>query len=159
WVRRDMMAHLGLRDPLLVVRDTDRPNLFLEVVRVEEEREDRTILGELFTGRVPGGAPEALAELLQGSGIIYTATTRAARETAEWLRNWGITAEHYHGQMKKSERERVQSAFMDNSVRVIAATNAFGLGVDKPNIRFVIHRDVPASLEAYYQEAGRAGRD
>lgn len=75
------------------------------------------------------------------------------------LRSWGISAAHYHGRLRKTERDRVQAAFMDGDVRVIAATNAFGLGVDKPDVRFVIHRDSPASLEAYYQEAGRARRD
>jgi ATP-dependent DNA helicase RecQ len=75
------------------------------------------------------------------------------------LRACGISADFYHGQRSKRERERVQDAFMDGEVRIIAATNAFGLGIDKPDVRFVIHRDIPASLEAYYQEAGRAGRD
>src|SRR5947209_11381834 len=68
-------------------------------------------------------------------------------------------SEFYHGQRKKSDRERVQDAFMSGNVRVIAATNAFGMGVDKPDVRFVVHRDIPASLESYYQESGRAGRD
>jgi superfamily II DNA helicase RecQ len=97
--------------------------------------------------------------IMRRSGIIYTATTRSAQDTAMWLRSWGISAQHYHGRLSKSERERVQAMFMDDQIRVVVATNAFGLGVDKPNVRFVIHRDIPASLEAYYQEAGRAGRD
>jgi ATP-dependent DNA helicase RecQ len=132
------------------VRGTDRANLFLEVVRVEEEREDRRVLQELLED------PDAR---MRGSGIVYTATTRKASETAAWLRAWGIAADVYHGRRRKSERAAVQEAFMSGEVRVIAATNAFGLGVDKPDVRFVIHRDIPASLEAYYQEAGRAGRD
>jgi len=98
-------------------------------------------------------------EALEGSGIIYVATTRAARETAEWLNEWGIDADYYHGQRRKADRDRVQEGFMAGAPRVIAATNAFGMGIDKPDIRFVIHRDVPSSLERYYQEAGRAGRD
>jgi ATP-dependent DNA helicase RecQ len=150
WVRDDIVTRLGLREPELVVTGTDRPNLFLEVVRVEEEREDRRVLQDLLCG---SDAP------MQGSGIVYTATTRAASETAAWLRDWGITADVYHGQRRKRDREQVQEAFMSGELRVIAATNAFGLGVDKPDVRFVIHRDIPASLEAYYQEAGRAGRD
>jgi ATP-dependent DNA helicase RecQ len=96
---------------------------------------------------------------MQGCGIIYCATTRSAQETAAWLNAWGIAADAYHGRRKKTDRARVQDAFMAGELRVITATNAFGLGVDKPDIRFVIHRDIPANLEAYYQEAGRAGRD
>ena len=150
WVRDDIITRLGLREPEVVVQGTDRPNLFLEVVRVEEEREDRRVLQEVL------GRPD---EVMQGSGIIYAATTRAATETAGWLGEWGIAAEVYHGRRRKRDRERAQEAFMSGQVRVIAATNAFGLGVDKPDVRFVIHRDIPGSLEAYYQEAGRAGRD
>jgi ATP-dependent DNA helicase RecQ len=146
-------------DPVIVVRGTDRPNLFLEVVAVEEEKEDERVLRNLLEGGAPDSAPHQLGHVMQGSGIIYTATTRGAQETARWLREWGISAEYYHGQRRKSDRERVQAAFMNGEVRVIVATNAFGLGVDKPDVRFVIHRDVPASVEAYYQEAGRAGRD
>jgi ATP-dependent DNA helicase RecQ len=159
WVRRDIIEQLGMREPHIVVRDTDRPNLFLEVVRVEEERQDRTILQQLFEGELSSALPESLREVMHGSGIIYTATTRAAEETAGWLTQWGISADYYHGRRTKTDRERVQSAFMEGHVQVIAATNAFGLGIDKPDVRFVIHRDIPPSLEAYYQEAGRAGRD
>ncbi len=162
WVRDEIAGRLGLRDPLLVVRGVDRPNLFLEVRRVEEEREDRRVLERLLTGPCDEYAEGVCAELasaMAGSGIIYTATTAAARETAGWLQGWGIAAACYHGRLPKGERDRVQDAFMAGELRVIAATNAFGLGVDKPDVRFVIHRDVPASLEAYYQEAGRAGRD
>jgi ATP-dependent DNA helicase RecQ len=150
WVRNDIVTRLGLRQPEVVVRGTDRPNLFLEVRRVDDERQDRRVLEELLT---------QADDVMQGSGIVYAATTRAATETAGWLCGWGIAADAYHGQRRKADRERVQEAFMSGQLRVIAATNAFGLGVDKPDVRFVIHRDVPASLEAYYQEAGRAGRD
>jgi ATP-dependent DNA helicase RecQ len=95
---------------------------------------------------------------MKGPGIIYTRTT-AAEETAAWLRERGVAADFYHGQRQQAERDAAQDAFMNDEVRVICATNAFGLGIDKPNIRFVIHRDIPASLESYYQEVGRAGRD
>lgn len=168
WVRQDIVERLSLRRPEIVVHGTDRPNLFFEVRRVESEDDDKRVLHELL---LPADGDQSSSEeseaallhelhgAMQGSGIIYTATTRAARETAEWLRDWGIAADYYHGQRKKADRERVQNGFMDGSIRVIAATNAFGLGVDKPDVRFVIHRDIPASVEAYYQEAGRAGRD
>jgi ATP-dependent DNA helicase RecQ len=184
WVRRDIVERLGLREPEVVVRSADRPNLFFEVRRVEKEEEDHRVLRALLIDEpeaalegaaVDSGSMRALvqsglaaypeeqarplAEAMRGSGIIYTATTKAAAETAEWLREWGIPADYYHGQRAKADRERVQEAFMAGELRVIAATNAFGLGVDKPDVRFVIHRDIPASVEAYYQEAGRAGRD
>ncbi|HEV7663236.1 MAG TPA: RecQ family ATP-dependent DNA helicase [Chloroflexota bacterium] len=151
WVRRDIVERLGLREPLVMVRGTDRPNLFLEVIRVEEESQDRRILQQLLTD---DDDPR-----MRGSGIVYTATTRAAQDTAGWLSDWGIPADYYHGQRRKSDRERVQDAFRSGEVRVIAATNAFGMGVDKADVRFVIHRDIPPSLEEYYQQAGRAGRD
>jgi ATP-dependent DNA helicase RecQ len=151
WVRRDIVERLAMREPLVVVHGTDRPNLFLDVVRVEEETQDKRVLQQLLC--------EDDDPAFQGSGIVYCATTRATQETAGWLTEWGIEAEHYHGQRKKADRERVQDAFMSGAVRVIVATNAFGMGVDKPDVRFVIHRDIPPSLEGYYQEAGRAGRD
>lgn len=162
WVRRDIIERLRLRAPETIVRGVDRPNLFFEVRTVSEESDDFTELRALLNAREERYSPELgaeLAALMQGNGIIYTATTRAAEETAQWLREWQIPAGCYHGQLKKSERDRVQEAFMSGELRVIAATNAFGLGIDKPDVRFVVHRDVPASLEAYYQEAGRAGRD
>jgi ATP-dependent DNA helicase RecQ len=159
WVREEIGQRLGLRDPVLVVRGTDRPNLCFEVQRVEQEHEDRRMLARLLGMDEGPDLDPDLRACAEGSGIIYVATTRAACETAEWLQQWGIAADCYHGRRTKAERERVQDAFMVGELRVIAATNAFGLGLDKPDVRFVIHRDVPASLEAYYQEAGRAGRD
>lgn len=161
-VREEISERLGLRDPDLVVYGVDRPNLFYEVVRIDEPGEERGVLQALLQGE-PRGYPEelesALAEAMTGAGIIYVRTRKGAEETAGWLNEWGIAADYYHGQRGQTEREQVQAAFMDGSLRVVVATNAFGLGVDKPDVRFVIHRDVPASIEAYYQEAGRAGRD
>jgi ATP-dependent DNA helicase RecQ len=162
WVRREIVDRLGMRDPDIVVRGIDRPNLFLEVIRVEDESDDYAALRRLFTGggrTYSPGLQTRIDASMQGCGIIYTATTQDARETALWLNEWGISADYYHGQRKKADRARVQEGFMNGDIRVICATNAFGLGVDKPDVRFVIHRDVPGSVEAYYQEAGRAGRD
>lgn len=161
-VRSDIIRRLGMRDPEVVVRGVDRPNLFFEVQPVQREEEEFRALRRLLMEPETAYRPEladSLTRAMSGAGIIYTATTRAAEETAGWLRQWGIPADFYHGQRRKADRERVQNGFMAGELRVIAATNAFGLGVDKPDVRFVIHRDVPASVEAYYQEAGRAGRD
>lgn len=162
WVRQEVVQQLGLRDPRVVVHGTDRPNLFLEVHRVEEESQEPRLLERLFSGEgleYAGELQEVLRAAMEGPGIVYTQTTRGARETAQWLRQMGIAADYYHGQRTQADRERVQDEFMSGSLRVIAATNAFGMGVDKSDIRFVMHRDVPASIEEYYQEAGRAGRD
>jgi ATP-dependent DNA helicase RecQ len=164
WVRGDIAELLGMRQPQTIVRGGDRPNLFLDVHRVETEVDEHRALRRLLApsaeaGDQPLARADDAADLLQGAGIVYTATTRAARETAEWLQAWGISADYYHGQRSKRDRVRVQDAFMDGRLRIVAATNAFGLGIDKPDVRFVLHRDIPASLEAYYQEAGRAGRD
>ena len=94
-----------------------------------------------------------------GSGIIYTASVRSANELHDWLKEHGIDVGRYHGKMPMRERELVQQAFMAGEHRVMIATKAFGLGIDKPDIRFVYHFEFPDSLETYYQEAGRAGRD
>ncbi len=162
WIRNEIIERLAMKQPSIVVRDVDRPNLFFEVTRVENEDHDRQVLQRLLLtpeDQYPDDLAQQLTEAMQGCGIIYTATTKAARETAEWMQSWGIPADYYHGQRKKSDRIRVQDAFMNGDVRVVVATNAFGLGVDKQDVRFVIHRDIPGSVEAYYQEAGRAGRD
>jgi ATP-dependent DNA helicase RecQ len=165
WVRQEILERLDMHEPDIIVRGTDRPNLVFEVRRVDSEQEEHRLLERLFNGEedVEGDGTLAEAEqppaLMQGPGIVYTATTKAARETAQRLQIWGIAADYYHGQRRKSDRERVQEAFMAGRIRIVAATNAFGLGIDKPDVRFVLHLDVPASLEAYYQEAGRAGRD
>ncbi|MDX1429973.1 MAG: helicase-related protein, partial [Rhodothermales bacterium] len=92
-------------------------------------------------------------------GIIYAATRREADEWAEWLSRQGTTAEAYHAGLPRSDRDGRQSRWMSGETRVIVATSAFGMGIDKPDVRFVVHVEVPGSLEAYYQEAGRAGRD
>jgi ATP-dependent DNA helicase RecQ len=148
YVREDIATSLGMADAAVVSEGNDRPNLFLEVEWIDDESQDRDALCALLA------RPES-----EGQGIVYARTTHAARETAGWLREGGVGAAVYHGRMRKRERDAVQRAFTAGEVRVIVATNAFGLGVDKPDVRWVVHRDVPATLEDYWQEAGRAGRD
>jgi ATP-dependent DNA helicase RecQ len=123
-----------------------RPNLHLEVKRVTNEREKH----------------EELMNVLRehdGAGIIYCATVKTVDALTDWLKSFDFKIEKYHGRMKASDRKQNQDAFMAGELKAIVATNAFGMGIDKPDIRFVVHYQMPGSLEAYYQEAGRAGRD
>jgi len=94
-----------------------------------------------------------------GAGIIYCATVKTVDALTDWLKSFDFKIEKYHGRMKASDRKQNQDAFMAGELKAIVATNAFGMGIDKPDIRFVVHYQMPGSLEAYYQEAGRAGRD
>ncbi len=145
-VQQDIIKQLALRNPLVVDTGIERPNLFLEVFR--------TVNGEAKRQQILTILREA-----NGSGIIYVATVRAANELYDWLCAENINAARYHGKMKLRERESTQQQFMDGAFHVIVATKAFGLGIDKPDIRFIIHFNFPDSLESYYQEIGRAGRD
>jgi ATP-dependent DNA helicase RecQ len=145
-VRDEIVERLGMRDPLVLVHGFDRPNLRLIVERVFHE-EDK--IGRLL---------ERLPELGR-PGIVYTATRQHADDVAGQLRAAGHAAEAYHAGLSNDERERVQSAFMDDALDAIVATVAFGMGIDKPHVPFVVHYDVPGSVDAYYQQIGRAGRD
>ncbi|MBN2383528.1 RecQ family ATP-dependent DNA helicase [bacterium] len=145
-VQRDIRNQLGSSDMMTLVTSIDRPNLFFEVVQVLSDQDKQARLAEL------------LAEL-EGEGIIYVNTRKHAEKIAEMLQDWGYEAAHYHAGMKRTERSRVQDAFMSGRLPLVVATNAFGMGIDKPDIRFIIHYHLPGSLEAYYQEIGRAGRD
>ena len=145
-VREDIVQSIGMRDPLVVVTGFNRPNLELIANRC----------------RGDGGKREALLTLLrpgEGRALVYTGTVAAAEETAALLRERRFMAAHYHGRMEDGERRGVQERFARGELRVVVATSAFGMGVDVPDIRQVIHLHAPGSLEAYYQEAGRAGRD
>ncbi|HZV78866.1 MAG TPA: RecQ family ATP-dependent DNA helicase [Candidatus Binatus sp.] len=148
-VREDIVTQLGIPHAKPIVRGFDRPNLVYEVARTATEAEKLRVLRSKFTGPLNGAL-----------GIIYTATIKNTYAVAEYCRTeLGIEADVYHSKLQKAERERVHDRFMSEDVKIVVATNAFGLGIDKPNIRFVFHYDLPGSVEAYTQEAGRAGRD
>jgi len=142
-VRRDILRLLDMPDAETVVRGFDRPNIVWSVFHTSSKWAK---LRDVVT-------------TVEGSGIVYTATRRGVRRWTKRLENEGVQVEGYHGGMEAEQRERRQQAWTDGETRVMVATNAFGMGIDKPDVRFVVHTDVPASLEAYYQEAGRAGRD
>ncbi|GII21797.1 RecQ family ATP-dependent DNA helicase [Planosporangium mesophilum] len=145
-VREDILSRLGMRDPEVVISDLDRPNILLEAVQcVDEEQRRQRLLGRLRESQPPG--------------IVYVSTRRAAEELAAWLTDTGIEAAAYHGGMSARERTRRHEAFLADEVPVMVATSAFGMGIDKPNIRWVNHVSLPDSPDSYFQEIGRAGRD
>jgi len=147
-VQDDILARLGLAEACRVVTGFNRPNLFFDV---------------RYTSDLPAklGALQRTTTLFDhGTAIVYVGTRRDAEEVAEFLRQVvQIRAEHYHAGLEASERSRIQEDFLDGDLPVVVATNAFGMGIDRPDVRQVIHYSLPGSLEAYYQEAGRAGRD
>ncbi len=145
-VRRDIVSELRLRDPRIIVGGFDRPNLSWIVRREEKQAEKGRRLIRLLCRR-------------EGSAIVYASTRKMVEMAAEYLREAGVEAAAYHGGMEPERRARVQEAWTTGRVPVVVATNAFGMGIDKANVRTVVHFQMPGSLEAYYQEAGRAGRD
>jgi ATP-dependent DNA helicase RecQ len=145
-VRQDIIAQLRLREPFVALTGFERPNLRLEAV----------------TCRSKAAKLESLDEVLErwaGPGLVYAATRGHVEEVAAHLAASGQQVAAYHAGLADEERQRVQEALMGDRLRVVVATNAFGMGVDKPDLRFVVHYDIPGTVEAYYQEAGRAGRD
>ena len=146
-VRAEIAERLRMRDPLEIVRGFDRPNIRLEVERFYEDHAKRRAL------------LEAVAEA-EPPGIVYVATQKETERVAAELDDRGVRAAPYHGGLSATRREAVQEGFMSgDEVDVVVATIAFGMGIDKPDVRFVFHLDVSDSLDAYYQELGRAGRD
>ncbi|MFH0955727.1 MAG: RecQ family ATP-dependent DNA helicase [Candidatus Falkowbacteria bacterium] len=145
-VRDDIIKQLGLTAPSLVITGFARPNLQFGVINTQDSRKPQFVL-------------DAISSVPDGSGIIYVGTRSRADELLQTLLGNNIEAVSYHAGMETEDRKWVQENFMKGKAKVIVATNAFGLGIDKRNIRFVIHYDMPGTIEAYYQEAGRAGRD
>ena len=147
YVRADIIEQLKLEDPRAFVSGFDRPNLALGVIHTEKEREKYARIRQLaqdFTGQ---------------SGIVYTSTRKSVEQITRKLLDARLSVVGYHAGMTDEERVRAQDDFMSGRAQVIVATNAFGMGIDKPDIRFVVHFHLPGSIEAYYQEIGRAGRD
>ncbi len=144
-VRADISRQLTLREPYECVSGFARPNLSLNVTPCAKKQDKyerlRAVVEEYRTG------------------IVYCATRAKVEEVVEELRSWKFKVVGYHGGMREDERSRVQEDFISRKAAIAVATNAFGMGIDRPDVRFVIHFEIPGSLEAYYQEAGRAGRD
>ncbi|WP_053850165.1 RecQ family ATP-dependent DNA helicase [Streptomyces sp. NRRL B-24085] len=145
-VREEIVERLGMADPELVVAGFDRPNIALEVRRFQDDADKRRVVVE-----------RAAAE--PKPGIVYAATRRDAEEYAADLAALGLSATAYHAGLTAGERSRAHDAFLAGDTDVVVATSAFGMGIDKEDVRFVLHASVPGSLDAYYQEIGRAGRD
>ncbi|RYF43491.1 MAG: ATP-dependent DNA helicase RecQ, partial [Comamonadaceae bacterium] len=145
-VTEDITRELGIASDGVVNTGSYRSNLMLAVeqVALEDDKIHRIL---------------DLVQASEGTGLVYTATVKAAEAVHAALRAKDVAAGLYHGRLAAGARRQAQDAFMRGEVRVMVATNAFGLGIDKPDIRFVLHYQMPASLDAYYQEAGRAGRD
>ncbi|MFK7909057.1 MAG: RecQ family ATP-dependent DNA helicase [Akkermansiaceae bacterium] len=144
-VRGDIMEVLELRNPFETVSGFSRPNLSLAITSMDKHKQKYGRLGEIVSK--------------WEKGIVYCATRKRVEEVAEILHGQGVKCIAYHGGMSEAERENTQNQFISRKADVAVATNAFGMGIDRSDVRFVVHFEIPGSVEAYYQEAGRAGRD
>ena len=145
-VRKEIIERLGMRDAKEIVKGFDRPNIYLSAQVFRDEAEKDHALQQ--------AAIEA-----EKPGIIYAATRKATEAIAQTLSQHGVKAAAYHAGLKKGDRAQLQTQFMNDEVEVVVATTAFGMGIDKSNVRFVFHSQIPSSIDAYYQEIGRAARD
>jgi ATP-dependent DNA helicase RecQ len=150
-VRRDIVQRLGLRNHGEVIASFDRPNLRLAVQHHSADRRKRDSVVLHVRGLV--------ADHTGHGGLVYTASRKDAEYYAGELQTAGLQASHYHAGMKRADRDRVHEDFLADRLDVVVATSAFGMGIDKPDVRFVVHASAPESLDSYYQQIGRAGRD
>ena len=145
-VRDDIIDRLRMVEPVTVFEGFDRPNLYLEVVRHERKKDKAAAVVDQVKD-------------LEKPGLLYVSTRKATERYRDSLREAGIRADGYHGAMPAREREEVHERFQADESDVVVATSAFGMGIDKADVRFVVHADTPDSVDNYYQEIGRAGRD
>ena len=148
-VRKDIVDSLGMQEPMVTVAGFARDNLHLSVLAIDQMKDKPRLAGKLLKGALADG----------GVGIVYCTTRKNTEAAAAALGKTGLQIVVYHGGLEDAARKKAQEAFQSGSRLVIVATNAFGMGVDKPDVRLVVHWDFPSSLDAYYQEVGRAGRD
>ncbi|KAI1461917.1 hypothetical protein F4805DRAFT_411397 [Annulohypoxylon moriforme] len=142
----DVKHNLGMERCAEFTQSFNRPNLYYEVLKKEKDSVEN--IADMINSKYP-----------EKTGIVYTLSRKSAEKIADQLRGYGIAAQHYHASIKVEEKAKVQKDWQAGRVKVVVATIAFGMGIDKPDVRFVIHHSIPKSLEGYYQETGRAGRD